>query len=67
MRFDEFSGLRAQIQRGAFSLQQLTELFGDIAGRVCQCEEFPKDLRRDISDAEEALSDGLDEAERKAA
>ncbi len=62
MNFDDFAKLREGIKAGSFTTWQMVLLFGDVVGRICQCEEF-QPMHRELSDAEEVLIETLDKYE----
>lgn len=62
MNFEDFANLRGQIKYGSFTTWQMVLLFGDVIGRICQCEDFAP-MHKELSDAEEVLIETLDKFE----
>lgn len=62
MRHPEFDNLRLAVKVNGFTTWQLILLFGDIVGRLCDCEEF-EPMKKELSDMEEVLVESLDKYE----
>lgn len=54
MNFEEFANLRLNIKYAGFTPHQLILLFGDVAGRLIDFEQF-EPASKQLSDTEERL------------
>lgn len=68
MNFESYQPLREQLQRESFTRQQLVELFGDLAFRVCRIDAPEIEaIQHDISDAHEGLREAMEKVEAREA
>lgn len=68
MNYDRFKPLRDAIQNETFSRQQLGDLLGDVAFRICRMPDGELDpVQHDLSDAHEAYLEALDKIEEREA
>ncbi len=62
MNFQDFEKLRESIRGSSLTVWQMCLLYREVAGRVCDCEEFAA-IKQEISDLEEVMVEALDRFE----